>query len=61
MDMNLNKQSTGKLSVLQSTGSQRVGHDLATEKQQLLTLRSSLISGALRKLRFHCKKQGKLR
>ena len=31
MDMNLSKQSTGKPSVLQSTGSQRVGHDLATK------------------------------
>ena len=38
MDMSLNKLQemvmTGKPGVLQSMGSQRVGHDLATEQQQ---------------------------
>ena len=40
MDMSLSKlwqivkDSEGKPGVLQSTGSQRVGHDLATEQQQ---------------------------
>ena len=35
MDVNLRKlQDTEKPGVLQSTGSQRVGHDLATEQQQ---------------------------
>ena len=38
MDMSLSKLweivRTGKPGVLQSTGSQRVGHDVATEQQQ---------------------------
>ena len=38
MDMSLSKLQemvrTGKLGVLQSTGSQRVGHDWATEQEQ---------------------------
>ena len=38
MDMSLSKlqeiQRTGKSGVLQSMGSQRVGHDLAIEQQQ---------------------------
>ena len=38
MDMSLSKlqeiQRTGKSAVLQSMGSQRVGHDLAIEQQQ---------------------------
>ena len=39
MDRNLGKPwemgGTAKPGILQSTGSQRVGHDLATEQQQL--------------------------
>ena len=36
MDMNLGKlRRTGKPGVLQSIGSQRVGHNLVTEQQQI--------------------------
>ena len=47
VDMNFNKlreieKGTGKPRVVQSMGSQRVGHDLVMEQQQLVSLNMSI-------------------
>ena len=56
MDMSLSKlqeiQRTGKSAVLQSMGSQRVGHDLAIEQQQQKKKKKALTLGNWTKLRF---------